>query len=262
MYSKFLFILRKAWHSHVLFWGKNETLASQSRNCIVLAPHPDDESIGFGATIARKIQHGSKVRIAVATDGRYSQISEKIPVDELIELRKKEFIEAVTVLGVDKESIYFFDEEDTKINDHRLRENFRNYVSSAPFKVEEIISTSWNDSHQDHQACAKIAKDISLEMHITFRACPIYWWADGPTRFHRGQYPYFKRQLGKFLDLYRAFFNKGYVVSSKGYEDIRKLAVSKYLSQTTNLTGEESWSCLDKYWLSTFDRNKEYFIEQ
>src|SRR5690349_11303216 len=35
------------------------TAATEGRSCLVLAPHPDDETIGCGATIARKRAAGT-----------------------------------------------------------------------------------------------------------------------------------------------------------------------------------------------------------
>lgn len=39
------------------------------RQVLVIAPHPDDESIGAGGTIARLAQAGAEVHVIVVTDG-------------------------------------------------------------------------------------------------------------------------------------------------------------------------------------------------
>lgn len=257
-----LSLLRRAWHAHVLFWGHNETGASARRNCVVLAPHPDDESIGMGATLARKIDTGSRVVIAVATDGRYSADSKVISKDELIKIRKAELLAATSHLGIKTDDIHFFDEEDTKINDERLKVKFNELLDSLDFDLHEIMSTSWNDSHQDHQACARVAKNAAMSRGIIFRGCPIYWWADGPTRFHRGQHSMLNRQVGKLVDLKRAFFSRGFVVDSTNFSRNRELAINEYESQVKNLTNEQTWSNLDPNWLAQFDRHREYFINQ
>ena len=46
-----------------------------TRSALVLAPHPDDETIGCGATILRKVAAGTPVTVFVATDGRHSHRS-------------------------------------------------------------------------------------------------------------------------------------------------------------------------------------------
>ena len=59
-------------------------------SCVVIAPHPDDETLGCGAIIARKRAAGTNVRVVIVTDGRRSHRSDKIPVHRLIALRRKE----------------------------------------------------------------------------------------------------------------------------------------------------------------------------
>lgn len=262
MYQKALVLLRKAWHSHALFWGRDETKESAKRNCVVLAPHPDDESIGMGATIARKTSQGTRVILVVATDGQFSHGPDLIKTEDLIALRKSELRSAAHILGIADSDIYFADEVDTKINDERLKRFFEETVSSLDFTVDEIMSTSWNDSHHDHQACAKIARDFAIEHGLLFRGCPIYWWADGPTRFHRGNDSQVKRFLGRFIDVKRAFLSRGYTVSSDKFATQRSNAIAAHTSQTTKRDGNEDWATLEPRWLATFNRSKEFFINQ
>ncbi len=262
MYQAALTLLRKAWHGHALFWGRNETQASTRRSCIVLAPHPDDESIGMGATIARKTDSGTRVVLVVATDGRYSQHSQLIETEKLIALRKEELNCAAEILGIKENDIFFVDEIDTKIDADRLKKRCEEIIDSLDCDIEEILSTSWNDSHHDHKVCAKIAREIARERGLIFRGCPIYWWADGPTRFHRGHNSAMKRFFGRFLDIKRAFLSRGYTVDSENYSDTRTQAISAYKSQITQLNGDKNWTTLDERWLSTFHRSKEFFIDQ
>lgn len=262
MYQNFLVFIRKAWHAHALYWSNDETQQSAKRSCVVLSPHPDDETIGMGATIARKINSGSRVVLVVATDGRYSQESELITQEKLIEIRKNELNQAASILGISKSDIFFVDEIDTKINDSRLEEKFNEIIDSLDFVPEEIMSTSWFDGHQDHQACAKIAKKVAEERSIVFRACPIYWWAQGPSRSHREKHSVLNRQLGKILDLKRAFLERGIKVDAEEFSDKRKDALKCYESQISNISNEENWDTLDSDWLATFDRRSEFFIRQ
>ena len=261
MYLQVLAILRRAWHAHAIFWAHNETGKSALRSCVVLTPHPDDETIGMGATIARKVGTGSRVKIAVATDGRYSQNEEVIGQTDLIALRKKEFIQAITILGLNESDVIFLDEEDSKINVPNLKSKFEGYLDSLDFIPDELMTTSWYDGHVDHQMCAKVVKEIENSRKITARYCPIYWWAMGPSRFHREKHSFVNRQLGKFLDLKHAFLERGWTVEVQGYESVKLKALSSYQSQITQQDDNPNWDVLDKEWLETFDRKREYFIK-
>lgn len=262
MYEKALTRLRKLWHAHALFWGRNETQTSAKRKCIVIAPHPDDETIAMGATIARKTNAGTPVALIVATDGRHSQTSEIISQDDLVDIRKTELLGAASLLGIDEDDVYFLGEEDGKINDARLETKINDVIDNLSFTPEEIMTTSWFDGHQDHQACARIAKNIANKRKMVLRCSPVYWWAQGPSRFHRENHSTFNRQLGKIVDLKRAFFERGWTVDSDEFAVTRSHALKHYVSQTTKLTDEESWSTLDEEWLKTFSRKREYFIKQ
>jgi hypothetical protein len=48
--------IRRAWHRALQAMGTDVTAASAHRSCLVLAPHLDDETLGCGATILRRLR--------------------------------------------------------------------------------------------------------------------------------------------------------------------------------------------------------------
>jgi GlcNAc-PI de-N-acetylase len=54
--------------------GTDVTHSAARRSCVVIAPHPDDETLGAGATIMRKVDAGTPVHVVVATDGSKSPV--------------------------------------------------------------------------------------------------------------------------------------------------------------------------------------------
>src|SRR5688500_7275309 len=76
----------------------SDTVAA--RSALVIAPHPDDETLGCGATILRKVAAGTKVTVLVVTDGRHSHRSPSLPPERLAALREVEMAEAVARLGL------------------------------------------------------------------------------------------------------------------------------------------------------------------
>lgn len=81
---------RLAWRRWVLSHGRDDTAAAGGRSTLVIAPHPDDETIGCGAAIARKRTAGTPVEVAVVTDGRHSHLSPLVSPTRLAELREAE----------------------------------------------------------------------------------------------------------------------------------------------------------------------------
>jgi LmbE family N-acetylglucosaminyl deacetylase len=253
-------IVRGMWHGHLAFWGKDETRASAQRSCVVLSPHPDDESIGMGATLARKAASGSRVVVVVASDGRYSSISNVISEEELITIRQKECQAACTQLGIAESDIIFLDHIDGQIDEDKLEKDIDKILSELDFAPDEIMSTSIFDEHFDHQKCARVAKRIAAEHNLILRCCPLYWWAQGPWKPHEPADTLTRLQRNitePFTSLMR-----GYLVTSGEFEISREKAVACYSSQISNITGEATWTSLDPDWLSEFSRKKEFFINE
>lgn len=67
---------------------------------LVIAPHPDDEIIGVGGTIAKRAQSGDEVYVCIVTKG-----IEPLFKEEFIEQGRRECVEADAKLGV-KETIF------------------------------------------------------------------------------------------------------------------------------------------------------------
>jgi len=65
---------------------------------MVFAPHPDDELIGCGGTIAAHVRAGDEVAIAYLTSGEAGGLN--IPLDELRDIREGEARQGAEMLGV------------------------------------------------------------------------------------------------------------------------------------------------------------------
>ena len=80
----------------------------QFGRAVVLAPHPDDESLGVGGVIASLVDLGLPVGVVFLTDGGASHHgSASHPPDELEELRRSEARAACRALGVKDDAVAF-----------------------------------------------------------------------------------------------------------------------------------------------------------
>lgn len=112
---------------------------------LVIAPHPDDEIIGVGGTIAKKANDGDEVYVCVVTKG-------KPPVfnDEFIEQGRKECRKADKKLGV-KETIFL--DFPAVMLETVPRYEFNGKISEVvnSIKPDEVYIPHRGDMQIDHQ---------------------------------------------------------------------------------------------------------------
>lgn len=78
--------------------GSPATQKSRSgKTTLVIAPHPDDEVLGVGGTIANRAEAGNKVVVCICTKGTHSMFD-----PEVIKRGREEAVQAHTFLGVSK----------------------------------------------------------------------------------------------------------------------------------------------------------------
>ena len=91
------------------------------KRAIVFAPHPDDETLGCGGTIARKLSEGYDISVVFLTDGRYALrelgVSRPTPF-EMKEMRRDDALRATRILGLREKNLVFLDFEDRTLGKH------------------------------------------------------------------------------------------------------------------------------------------------
>lgn len=133
-------------------------------NVLVLAPHPDDESLGCGAAIAAASRAGKNVLVVALTDGRLSHPHSRLfPPDRLIALRQAELVEATSILtqGTGETLMLGFPDQgapegpaDRAAVRNRLLHLIDTHTISA-------LWTTWEkDPHPDHRCAAAIARAV------------------------------------------------------------------------------------------------------
>lgn len=121
---------------------------------LILAPHPDDEAIGCAGVIQQALAAGAKVRITYLTNGDHNQIAfivyEKrltLRKGEFIymgEVRRKEAIKAMSLLGLQEKDLVFLGYPDfgtfTIFNQFwQAQKSFRSFltrISAVPYKED------------------------------------------------------------------------------------------------------------------------------
>jgi LmbE family N-acetylglucosaminyl deacetylase len=150
------------------------------RRPLIIAPHPDDESLGCGGLIAASCDAGMAPVVVILTDGAASHPgSHAYPPESLRMLREQEARCAVDLLGLPPQNLHFFRVPDTTLpeagpmfDDHvaRLGEIGHIYDCGA------VLAPWLGDTHCDHQSAAIIATAVSAEHGWALLSYPIWGW--------------------------------------------------------------------------------------
>jgi LmbE family N-acetylglucosaminyl deacetylase len=215
------------------------------RSCVVLAPHPDDETLGCGATIMQKLEAGSSVHVVIATDGRYWPPNVNLSADELVEIREDEARRACAILGLPRANITFLRFEDGRLKDNRrlLLDRLADILNET--NPEEIFIPSIIDTHPDHRILAEVGRELAqtrCDRLPLIYEYPIWFWDPRILRV---------RQL---LDL------RIRIVRMEKFQVRKREAIAAYCSQVTNIFGEAGWTARQGF-LRQFLRSEEIFFE-
>jgi LmbE family N-acetylglucosaminyl deacetylase len=147
---------RKAKLAAVERWigrGTDATDLLTSRPAMVVAPHPDDESLGCGLAVLGKRAKGLDVRFVFVSDGGASHPEAVITRDELVARRRAEARAAAAALDVSDDCITFLDLPDGAVTDHveALTARLTDLIIGAG--LPELLVPSALDHHPDHIAC-------------------------------------------------------------------------------------------------------------
>lgn len=144
---------------------------------IVFAPHADDETLGCGGVIVKRLREGFKVKLVVMTDGSnshstaFNMYSDPHP-RKLAEIRKMEVFSAARTLGICIENILFLGYEDgsleTNVNDAIGK--IKNILSNES-DLMELYVTHELDRHKDHRATGLIVRNTISQLGL---AVPVY----------------------------------------------------------------------------------------
>jgi len=150
------------------------------RRPLILAPHPDDESLGCGGLIAASCAAGLAPAVAILTDGAASHPgSQTYPPEKLRALREREAVCAAATLGLPPENLYFLRAPDTRLPG--TGPAFDTYVSRlgdiGDFHGCRIVLAPWaGDPHCDHETTALMAARVSADCGWALFSYPVWGW--------------------------------------------------------------------------------------
>jgi LmbE family N-acetylglucosaminyl deacetylase len=138
---------RRAWTRR----GRDITRGMTRASCLVVAPHPDDETLGCGVAIMRKREAGTQVTVVIVTDGAAAEPA-SLPPAELAALRREEARRAASRLGLRPVDLRFLDVPDTHVAQHvdEVADLLAELLTGlAP---DQLLIPASCEGHPDHDA--------------------------------------------------------------------------------------------------------------
>ena len=212
---------------------------------IVFAPHPDDETLACGGTMALKARGGHDVHVVFMTDGRNSHLHQlRILVDptpqRLAQIRKEEARRALTTLGVQPTNLAFLGFEDGTLSLNMETAKAMVCKIMVRLRPEEIYYPDASDAHRDHHATFAIVEDCLSSLEFAPRKYRYVVWASEEQRVDNGQVRV-RVDIGDVLQL-------------------KQKAIHEYRSQVTLFSRDQTHPVLPEQFLAKFQSGQELFV--
>jgi LmbE family N-acetylglucosaminyl deacetylase len=219
---------------------------------LVVAPHPDDESLGCGGTVARLRQADVPVHVLMVSDGTMSHPhSPTYPAARLRAVREAETIEALRRLGVSAEDVTFLRQPDARVATPEQPE-FDNVVALIVDVLARVrpgaVLLPWRrDPHRDHRAVWQLTDAALTQL---------------PDRPRRLEYMVWLWERADPADWPRPGEVRAWQVDIGSVLAVKKEAIAAHQSQVTRLIDDDPTGFyLSPALLRHFDRSDEFYFE-
>jgi LmbE family N-acetylglucosaminyl deacetylase len=221
---------------------------------VVLSPHPDDESLGCGGTIALLHQMGVPVQVIMVSDGSKSHPnSHKYPASKLRDLRESETRAALHQLGLPPDAVTFIRLPDGDVpNDHEsmtFQDAVGRLVAELNRHKPQTILVPWRrDPHPDHRSTWQLTQKAVNQVQTQPRVL---------------EYPIWLWELGSPGDAPQPDEIRAVQVDITTVREQKHRAIAAHASQVTQLIDDDP----EAFWLRPdlliyFEGNTELFFEQ
>lgn len=149
---------------------------AQCPGLVVVAPHPDDETLGVGGTIAQLIARGIDVLVVSVTDGgaAYPDIS-RFDQLALERTRRAELDRAASILGVRRLVRLGLPDGQIATHEQQLAEQLAVLLAGEP--PGTWCAATWRgDGHPDHEAVGRAAATATTHTSVTLVEYPVWMW--------------------------------------------------------------------------------------
>lgn len=244
-------------------------LSQYERPTLVLAPHPDDETLGCGGLVARLRQRAVPVSIVFMTDGAASHAD--VHSSDLAVTRRREAVEASSILGVEESDLHFLGHPDGALHAAETtatRQLAWLFDALAPMQV--LLPHPF-EPNADHSATFRIADLAARQRGVPVDGLLFAVWLwdqwpwTNPLSAPRGRHG--RREMIDVARRGRLGFGLGrqltHVVEIGDLLDVKRAALAAHASQMSRPPGKEDWLTLGDVargdWLDLLLRDSELY---
>ncbi len=174
---------------------------------LVIGPHPDDQELGMGGTIARLAEAGHHVLLLDMTNGEPTPHGDP-------ETRAKEADEAARILGVTRGGLGL----PNRLLQYSLPARHQVAAVIREHQAEIVFTPFLPDAHPDHTATTKIVEDARFDAKLTKTDLP------GTPIYPRWLFYYYCTHL-------RTIPGPSFLLDISGYEERKRQSILAYDSQ-------------------------------
>jgi LmbE family N-acetylglucosaminyl deacetylase len=141
------------------------------RGALILAPHPDDETLGCGGLIAELARLRRPFVVVIATDGEASHPgSPAWPARRRAALRRREAASAVLRLGGARRHLRFLNFPDGAMPAagqalHQAATRLLAWM--ARLRLPQLVAPAQAEAHPDHRACNALARAMGRRRRLS-----------------------------------------------------------------------------------------------
>jgi bacillithiol biosynthesis deacetylase BshB1 len=174
---------------------------------LIFGPHPDDQELGMGGTIARLVEQGHDVLLVDMTNGEPTPYGDP-------ETRAAEAAAAARILGAPRRTLSFPNRE--VVHSVAARHIVAGVIREH--RADIIFTPYFEDAHPDHLATTRIVEDARFDAKLTKTDLP------GDPVYPKWLFYYYCMHL-------RGIIRPSFLVDITGYEQRKREAIVAYHTQ-------------------------------
>jgi LmbE family N-acetylglucosaminyl deacetylase len=199
-----------------------------SKRILVFAPHPDDDILGCGGSMAWHVQQGHQLKVIYLTSGESGSLD--FSKDQLVGLREKEACAAAQVLGVKQTAFLRWPDGYLQVKPEYLQQLTALIRAEKPHRIYLPHS---QDAVSDHLVTHHLVMEaVRRAAGPWFQECPGEPWSVGTV-------------LG--YEVWTPILSPGLAIDISSFMDKKITALREHRSQLQGYSYDDAITGLNRY---------------